>query len=78
MWIECLRKVDDVLHDEWRENMGESPVVQYAQTHENVIITPHIGGCTYESIWNARAFSGKKLAHYLLSGQELTLDTGTV
>ena len=68
----------DVVHDEWRQNMGESPVIQYAQTHENVVITPHTGGCTYESIWNARTFSGKKLAHYLLTGQELTLNTCTV
>lgn len=63
----------DVLHDEWREDMGESPVIQYAQTHDNVIITPHIGGCTYASIWGARIFSGKKLAHFLTTGQELTM-----
>ena len=62
----------DVLHNEWRENMADSPVVQYAQTHDNVIITPHIGGCTYKSLWVARDFSAKKLAHYLTTGKELT------
>jgi D-3-phosphoglycerate dehydrogenase len=43
----------DVLHNEWRENISDSPIVQYAGTHDNVIITPHIGGCTYKSIIDA-------------------------
>ena len=62
----------DVLHNEWRRDMGDSPVIQYARTHDNVVITPHIGGCTFESIWDARDFSAKKLAHYLQTGEELT------
>ena len=63
----------DVLHDEWRDDMSTNPVVRYAQTHDHVIITPHIGGCTSESIWGARIFSGRKLAHYLATGEELTM-----
>ena len=63
----------DVLHDEWRDDMRESPVVQYAQTHENVIITPHLGGCTTKSLWDARVFSAQKLAHWLSTGEELTM-----
>ena len=63
----------DVLHDEWRRDMGDSPIVQYARTHDNVVVTPHIGGCTHESVWDARVFSARKLARYLQSGQELTM-----
>ena len=62
----------DVLHNEWRRDMRESPLVRYAQDHENVIITPHMGGATHRSLWEARDFSAKKLAHYLATGEELT------
>jgi len=55
----------DVIHDEWREDMRESPLVQYALTHDNLIITPHIGGCTYTSIADARIFAAQKLAEFL-------------
>ena len=63
----------DVVHNEWRDDMGESPLVKYAQTHDNVIITPHLGGCTDKSIRDARVFSAKKLTHYLTTGEELTM-----
>jgi D-3-phosphoglycerate dehydrogenase / 2-oxoglutarate reductase len=57
----------DVLHDEWRADMGESPVVQYARTHPNVVLTPHIGGHTDLSVHDARVFSARKLARFLES-----------
>lgn len=64
----------DVLHDEWRVDMRQSPLVQYAMEHDNVVIVPHIGGCTLRSIVDARVFTAKKLVHYLQTGQELTMD----
>lgn len=63
----------DVIHDEWRADMRESPVVQYAADHENVVITPHMGGATDKSIRDARVFSAQKLAHYLTTGDELRM-----
>jgi D-3-phosphoglycerate dehydrogenase len=63
----------DVLHNEWRENMGDSPVVQYAREHDNVVITPHIGGCTLKSLVDARVFSARKLVSYLETGEELIM-----
>jgi D-3-phosphoglycerate dehydrogenase len=63
----------DVLHNEWRADMRESPVIQYAQTHPNVIITPHLGGCTWKTITDARIFTARKLAHYLKTGEELRM-----
>ena len=63
----------DVLHDEWRENMGDSPVIRYAREHDNVIVTPHIGGCTVRSVKEARIFAARKLVHYLQTGEELCM-----
>jgi len=63
----------DVLHNEWRSDMRESPVVRYAQEHNNMLITPHMGGASTLSIDEARRFAARKLAHYLKTGEELTM-----
>ena len=39
----------DVLTGELYENIETMLIVQYARRHKNIIITPHIGGVTYES-----------------------------
>ena len=44
----------DVIRDEWRGDMRESPLVRYAQAHSNVVLTPHFGGGTVKSIVDAR------------------------
>jgi len=66
----------DVVHDEWRDDMTTQPLVQYARTHANVVLTPHIGGATWASVVNARVFSARKLVHYLQTGEELTWPWG--
>ena len=63
----------DVLHDEWRPDMANHPIIRYARDHDNVVLTPHIGGATYKSIHDARVFSAKKLAHFLTTDEELTM-----
>ena len=55
----------DVIDSEWMENMSEHSLIQYARSHDNVVITPHIGGATVESVAGARLFMGRKLADYL-------------
>ena len=65
----------DVISNEWRENMADSPLVQYAQEHENVVITPHMGGASDTSLRLAKEFSAKKLARYLETGEELRMPT---
>lgn len=62
----------DVVHDEWRADMTAQPLVHYARTHDNVVLTPHIGGATRQSIAASRIFSARKLVQYLLTGEELT------
>lgn len=39
----------DVIDGEWREDLVEHPLIQYAATHENLLISPHIGGVSFEA-----------------------------
>ena len=55
----------DVIHGEWESNLSEHALIKYAREHENLIITPHIGGSTVESIVGAREFMAIKLANFL-------------
>lgn len=63
----------DVVHDEWRADMRQSALVAYAQTHENVLLTPHMGGRTRHGISGARVFTARKLVHFLQTGEKLSM-----
>lgn len=39
----------------------ENPLINYAQNHNNLLITPHIGGCTWESMETCELFMAKIL-----------------
>ena len=52
----------DVLHGE--PEVKKSELWKYAQTHNNVLITPHIGGNTKESFLKTEMFVGKKLINF--------------
>ena len=39
----------DVIDGEWRKDLVDHPLIQYAKHHDNLLISPHIGGVTYES-----------------------------
>lgn len=51
----------DVLNGEWNDRLPNHPVVCYARDHENLVLTPHIGGITHESQRAAYAFLAGKL-----------------
>jgi D-3-phosphoglycerate dehydrogenase len=57
----------DVVAQE-RENDGrqKSPLLDYAGSHDNLLITPHIGGATYESMAKTEVFMALKLKKFLL------------
>jgi len=55
----------DVIEGEWMADITRHPLVSYAQRHDNLIITPHVGGATVESIAGARIFMANRLAEYL-------------
>jgi len=52
----------DIVEGEWMDDISQHPLVRYARTHDNLVITPHIGGATIKSIADARIFLAKKLA----------------
>ncbi|MEX2172521.1 MAG: NAD(P)-dependent oxidoreductase [Pirellulales bacterium] len=39
----------DVIDGEWRNDLVDHPLIRYASHHENLLISPHIGGVTCES-----------------------------
>jgi D-3-phosphoglycerate dehydrogenase len=52
------------------------PLVRYASTHDNLLITPHIGGYTYESLARTEEhLAGLLLSHiegYVVQGAVIT------
>jgi D-3-phosphoglycerate dehydrogenase len=55
----------DVIDGEWLTEKQDHPLIAYARESENLVISPHIGGATVESIHGARVFMARKLANYL-------------
>jgi D-3-phosphoglycerate dehydrogenase / 2-oxoglutarate reductase len=56
----------DVICNEHAVGQGaDNPLIEYARTHDNLIITPHIGGATQESIEKADLFIANKIREYL-------------
>lgn len=68
----------DVLSDElsWGENKkivyGNSSLrlIEYARTHNNLLITSHIGGATYESMEKTEIFIANKIKEFLSLSQK--------
>ena len=58
----------DVLADEHINPIKQShPLIEYAKNHDNLIITPHIGGATYESMHKTEIFMAEKLSEWVKS-----------
>jgi len=55
----------DVICGEWDANLAEHPLVRYANEHENLVITPHVGGVTFESQRMAIEHAVRKLLKFL-------------
>jgi len=57
----------DVIDGEWltQKELYNHPLVRYSRTHKNLLLSPHIGGATQESIYGARLFMAKKIASFL-------------
>jgi D-3-phosphoglycerate dehydrogenase len=47
--------------------VAANPLIEFARRHDNLIITPHIGGATQESIEKADLFIAQKIGKYLSS-----------
>lgn len=56
----------DVLSSETAAGMGNHPLVRYAQTHDNVFITPHSAGSSVDGQARTFAHAARRLANYLM------------
>jgi D-3-phosphoglycerate dehydrogenase len=55
----------DVLEGETDGAIGRHPLVEYARTHTNVMITPHIGGVSPDALRRTAAFMARKVLPHL-------------
>lgn len=57
----------DVIDGEWltREELLQHPLIAYARGHGNLLISPHIGGATMESIYGSRVFMARRIAAWI-------------
>jgi D-3-phosphoglycerate dehydrogenase len=55
----------DVLSNEQAECQRKNPLLEYARNNDNLVITPHMGGCTFESMEKAEIFLAEKLSGIL-------------
>jgi D-3-phosphoglycerate dehydrogenase len=62
----------DVICGEDRPDIGNHPLVQYARSHSNLVISPHTGGVTFEPI----ALVGKRMAERIVAFMETFSDEG--
>ncbi len=58
----------DVLSDEQSRSLSGDPVIEYMRHNDNLIVTPHIGGCTHESMEACEVFVARKLRALLAEG----------
>ncbi len=55
----------DVISGEYGGGLDQHPLTQYARQHTNLLITPHIGGCAYESVEKTEVFMARKVLAWL-------------
>jgi D-3-phosphoglycerate dehydrogenase len=60
--------VDVMCHERDEVQRRQSPLLAYASTHQNLLITPHIAGATIESMPRTEVFMARKLEAFLSSG----------
>ena len=62
--------LDVVCGERDSKNRVESKLLEYAATHDNLLVTPHIGGATHESMAKTEMFMAHKLTKFLSSFAE--------
>ena len=69
--------VDVVAHERQPEKRQQSPLLTYARTHHNLLITPHIAGATHESMAKTEVLMARKLAAFLRNLQAASATTNS-
>ena len=54
----------DVICGEWEPNLYRHPLIRYARAHDNLVVSPHLGGGTFESQKMAYTFVVKKILDF--------------
>lgn len=57
--------LDVIAHEREVEQRNNGLLLNYARTHDNLLITPHLGGATYESMAKTEVFMAQKLTNFL-------------
>lgn len=58
----------DVIQNEYESVALRDRLIKYAATHRNLLITPHLGGATTDSLEKVEIFMAEKLARFLKGG----------
>lgn len=53
------------------ESFPQHPLFSYARSHTNLILTPHVGGCTAESMEHTEVFMAGKLKRWVCEHQTI-------
>jgi D-3-phosphoglycerate dehydrogenase len=59
--------LDVIAYEREAKQRRKSQLLAYANRHGNLLITPHIGGATFESMAKTEVFMAHKLANFLLA-----------
>ena len=54
----------DVIRDELSANIKQSPLINYAKDHDNLIVTPHIAGLSVDSEGKAAMYAVNELNRF--------------
>jgi len=65
----------DVIDGEWMENMLEHPLIQYADTHQNLLISPHVGGTCFEAQYITAENIMRKIDDYFRNNCTIEADS---
>jgi D-3-phosphoglycerate dehydrogenase len=65
----------DVTSDEWGADRARHPLVAYARQNSNLLLTPHIGGFTAESLSQAEIFLADMVTRALAESNSTSLCT---
>ena len=60
----------DVICGELEGGFADHPLIRYARTHDNLILTPHMGGVTYESQAKAYTFTARKIQRFFHNSRQ--------
>lgn len=65
----------DVIDGEWMENIKDHPLIQYAGTHQNLVISPHVGGTCFEAQYITAENIMRKIDDYFRNNGTIEADS---